>query len=95
MEFYNKQYSEKYLAEDPFENISLYFCANGAILEIRGSHCNLFYLRETQRMEILVCDSDPHHWNVDARECDARHDILEGREDVDEALLDTVPLCRG
>ena len=53
------------------------------------------YLGETQRVEILIGYSDPHHWNVDAGECDTRHDVLEGGEDVDEAELDAVPLGSG
>ena len=46
-------------------------------------------------IEILVGDSDPHHGDVDAGEGEAYHDVLEGGEDVDEALLDVVPLRRG
>ena len=46
-------------------------------------------------MEILIGHSDPHHRNVDAGEGDARHDVLEGGEDVDEAELDAVPLRSG
>ena len=46
-------------------------------------------------MEILIGHSDPHHRDVDAGEGDARHDVLEGGEDVDEAELDAVPLGSG
>ena len=46
-------------------------------------------------MEILIGHSDPHHRDVDAGEGDARHDVLEGGEDVDQAELDAVPLRGG